>query len=387
MKYLRSGIFVACLVIGTAGQSLASSQDDCRNGNAFLNWGNQIIACNEAINASVDAKEKAFLWFKRGEAFYWGQQFSQSLADMNLAIDADPGLSAAYIRRAWVYTRFQQWEDARRDIEAVLAEEPRNAQALFALGYIYLSLEPNSGRALQALKQALEADPELHLARLNLAYQQYYYLGDVEAMLNEFQTILNHDEAELDKVTFQMGEKGVLFAAHVRRERAMHLMFAGREDEALVDLEWLISRHPTMASAYLLRGQILRNKKDVIAAIKDYGRAIELDPGNVDARRGRGWSLLSMGRYDEALVDATEIIGGFREQGEGYRLRAEIAKRQGDRGQALQDYEEVFRNDPRLLRIMQERLAGLGYLSRHYSTAYSEEMRNGMMACIVDPEC
>jgi len=94
-----------------------------------------------------------------------------------------------------------------------------------------------------------------------------------------------------------------------------------------------------------------------------------------------------MGRYDEALADATEIIGGFRAQGEGYRLRAAIAKRQGDRRQALQDYEEAFRNDPRFLRIMQERLAGLGYLSRHYSTAYSEETRNGMMACIIDPEC
>lgn len=373
--------------MGAAGPSLASSLDDCRNGNAFLDRDNQFIACNEALKATADAKEKALLWFKRGEAFYWRQQYSESLADLNLAIDADPGLRAAYIRRAWAYTQLQQWEDARRDVEAVLAEEPENAQALFALGYIFLSVDPNPERALKAFRQALEADPELHLARLNIAYQQYFYLGDVEAMLKEFQTILSHDEANLDKVTFQMREKGVFFAAHVRRERARYLMLAGRDDEALLDVDWLISHHPTMASAYLLRGQILRNKKDIIEAVKDYGRAIELDPGNVDARRERGWSLLGMGRYDEALTDATEIIGGFRAQGEGYRLRAAIAKRQGDRRQALQDYEEAFRNDPRFLRIMQERLAGLGYLSRHYSTAYSEETRNGMMACIIDPEC
>lgn len=387
MKYLRSGLFLACLAIGAAGQSLASSQDDCRNGNAFLDGSNQFIACNEALKSTADAKERAFLWFKRGEAFYWRQQYSQSLADLNLAIDADPGLRAAHIRRAWTHIQLEQWEDARRDVETVLAEEPENAQALFALGFIYLSVDPNPERAFQALRQALEADPDLHLARLNVAYQQYFYLGDFEAMLKEFQTILNHDVADLDKVTFQMREKGVFFSAHVRRERARYLMLADRHDEARLDVDWLISRHPTMSSAYLMRGQILHNKQDVIGAVKDYGRAIELDPGNVDARRERGWALLGMEKYDEALVDATEIIGGFQAQGDGYRLRATIAKRQGDRGQALQDYEEAFRNDPRLLRIMRERLVGLGYLSQHSSGVYSEETRNGMMACVIDPEC
>jgi tetratricopeptide (TPR) repeat protein len=373
--------------MGAAAQALASPQEDCRNGRAFLEPDRQFTVCDEALKAAADAKEKAFFWFKRGEAFYWQEQLGQSLADLNLAIDADPRLVAAYIRRAWVYIQLRGWEDARRDIEFVLTEEPANAEALLVLSYIYTSTEPNSERAYQALQQALDIDPDFHLARLNFAYKQYYYRGDVEAMLREFQTILSHDEAELDKVSFRRKERDVLFAAHVRRERARHLLLAGRDTEAMADVEWLISRHPNMSAAFFMRGQILRNKKDTIEAVKDFGRAIELDPGNVDAKRVRGWSLLNMGRYDEAMVDATELIGGFREQDEGYRLRAEIAKLQGDRKQALQDYEEAFRNNPRFLRIMQERLAGLGYLSRHYSTSYSEEMRNGMMACIVDPEC
>lgn len=233
----------------------------------------------------------------------------------------------------------------------------------------------------------MDIDPDFHLARLNFAYKQYYYRGDIEAMLREFQAILSHDEAELDKVSFWRKKGDALFAAHVRGERAKHLLLAGRDTEALADVEWLISRHPDMSSAFFMRGQILRNKKDTIEAVKDYGRAIELEPGNVDARRERGWVLLGMEKFDEALIDATEIIGGFRAQGDGYWLRAEIAKRQGDRGQALQDYEEAFRNDPRVLRTMRERLVGLGYLSRHSSGAYSEETRNGMMACVIDPEC
>lgn len=387
MRCFRSGLFVACLVMGAAGQALASPQEDCRNGRAFLEPVRQFTVCDAALKTAADAKEKAFFWFKRGEAFYWQGQLSQSLADLNLAIDADPRLVAAYIRRAWAYIQLQDWEGAYRDIEVVLTEEPRNAEALFALSYLYTSTEPNSERAYQALQQALDIDPDFHLARLNFAYKQYYYRGDIEAMLREFQAILSHDEAELDKVSFWRNKGDALFAAHVRGERARHLLLAGRDTEALADVEWLISRHPDMSSAYFMRGQIRRNKKDAIEAVKDYGRAIELEPGNVDARRERGWVLLGMEKFDEALIDATEIIGGFRAQGDGYWLRAEVAKRQGDRGQALQDYEEAFRNDPRLLRMMRERLVGLGYLSRHSSGAYSEETRNGMMACVVDPEC
>lgn len=142
MKCFRSGIFVTCLVMGAAGQAVASPQEDCRNGRAFLEPVRQFTVCDAALKTAADAKEKAFFWFKRGEAFYWQGQLSQSLADLNLAIDADPRLVAAYIRRAWAYIQLQDWEGAYRDIEVVLTEEPRNAEALFALSYLYTSTEP-----------------------------------------------------------------------------------------------------------------------------------------------------------------------------------------------------------------------------------------------------
>ena len=64
---------------------------------------------------------------------------------------------------------------------------------------------------------------------------------------------------------------------------------AGRP-RALADFDWLISRYPKIALAFVFRGQVLRHKNNDIDALKDYSRAVELDPQNADARRGKGWT-------------------------------------------------------------------------------------------------
>ena len=390
MVHFKLLAFASCLAMVAIGPSMASSFDDCRNGNAFVDPDKQFAACDGAMQAASEVKQKAFLRFKRAEALYWMNQFGPALDDVNLAIDADPQLIPAYIRRAWIYIIFRQWEDANRDIVEVLAREPRNAEALFALSYVYTSTEPNSERAFEALRQAVEIDPNFHLARLDLAYKNYYR-GDLEAMLKEFGTILAHDEAELDKVAFRStygNREAYPFSAYVRYQRGMFLMFAHRDDEALADFNWLISRYPKIALAFVFRGQVLRDKNNDIDALKDYSRAVELDPQNADARRGKGWTLLGMKKFDEAIVDADWMAGpGSPIRGEGYQLRAAISKERGDNDQALLDLEEAFRNDPELLSQMQQRLAELGYISAQSGTVYSEEIRNGVRACIADPGC
>lgn len=387
MFHLKWLPFAACLMLAASGQSSASPYDDCRNGNAFTDSENQFIACDQALQAASDAKQKSFLYFKRAEALYWMDKFGPALADVNLAIDGDPQLVQAYIRRAWIYLTFGQWEEASRDIEEALAQEPRNAEGLFALSYLFTSIEPNSARSLEALQQALEIKPDFHLARLNLGYKDYYR-GDLEGMLREFDTILAHDAEELDKVSFRSGNgrrDAYPFSGHVRYERSKFLIFARRNEEALEGVNWLIAHFPNVAPAFVLRGQILRGQDKESDALKDYSRAVELDPADVDARRGKAWTLLSLGKMDEAMAEADWLAQPTSPvRGEGFRLRAYINKKLGLGDQALLDYEEAFRNDREILSQTQQLVVELGYASPDSS---GEEFRNGMRACIADPEC
>jgi len=390
MYHFKWMLFVACLVMAVPGQSAASSYDDCRAGNGFLEPEKQVALCDEALKAALDAKQKAFVQFKRGEALYWMNNFGPALEDVDLAIQGDPKLVSAYLRRAWIFLTFGQWDEASRYIEDVLAQEPRSAEGLFALSYLYSSIEPNSARVFEALQQSLQINPNLHLARLNLAYK-YYYRGDIEGMLREFGTILKHDDAELDKVSFRrtagLGEE-YAFGAHVRFERAKYLMFANRNNEAIAGFNWLISNYPKAASAFVLRGQILRYSNNEADALKDYSHAVELDPSNVEARRGKAWTLFELKRLDEAMAESDWLTSSFSPvRGEGYRLRAYIDKMRGNGDQALLDYEEAFRLDREIFRRTQERMIELGYVSSQSGGNYTEEFRNGVRACIADPEC
>lgn len=240
------------------------------------------------------------------------------------------------------------------------------------------------------MQQSLKIKPDFHLARLNLAYKNYYR-GDLEGMLREFDAILAHDEAELDKVSFRSrnGRRDAYpFSGYVRYERSRFLMFANRNDEALEGSDWLIAHYPTNSQAFVLRGQILRSKNNDVEALKDYSHAVELDPEDVDARRGRGWTLFVLEKLNEAMIEADWLARPTSSaRGDGFRLRAYIHKRLGDSEQALLDYEEAFQNDSEILRQTQERMVQLGYISSQAGNTYGEEFRNGVRACIADPEC
>jgi len=229
MFHFKSIAFAACLVMAASGQSAASSYDDCRNGNGFLDPEKQFAHCDEALKAALDTKPRAFLQFKRGEALYWMDNFGPALADVDLAIQGDPQLVPAYIRRTWIYLTLGQWQKASRDIEEILAQEPGNAEGLFALSYLYTSTEPNSARALEALRQSLEINPDFHLARLNLAYRNYY-LGDLEGMVGvaepEHRLPRGHDLRDLGSAS--------------RHEE-------GRDTDALILEELLLPRHEVLA--------------------------------------------------------------------------------------------------------------------------------------------
>ena len=393
MSHLRLIAFASCLALAIGagiGNALAADEDECRKGSAFADPDQQLAACDAAMEAASDSKQKAFFQFKRGEAFYWADQFGQALTDVDAALQADPELVPAYIRRAWTYIMLQQWQDASRNVEEVLVRQPRNAEALFALSFIYASTENDSARAYEALRQALEIDPNFHLARLHLAYKEYYYRGDLNAMLKEFETLLNKGEAELDKVSFRtiQGTRGTYpFSAEVRYERAKQLMGAKRNDQALSDVDLLIARYPSMAPAFALRGQILQTRRDEIGAIQDYDRAIELDPSNIDARHGRAWAYFYLQRFDEAAGEANWLVeAGPLTAGDGFYLRAQTYKRQGNNEQAFNAYLEAFQYDPRALAVTRQRMVELGYVAAS-NEEYNEEFRNGVRACVADPDC
>lgn len=63
-----------------------------------------------------------------------GIELERALRDCNEALEQDSGFDAAKAARALIYLRLERWPEAIRDFGAILAAEPRRADALFGRG-------------------------------------------------------------------------------------------------------------------------------------------------------------------------------------------------------------------------------------------------------------
>lgn len=100
------------------------------------------------------------------------------------------------------------------------------------------------------------------------------------------------------------------------------------------------------ARIYTLRGVAWMREEEPAAAVSDFTRAIDADPGNIAALKGRARANLSIKKYDDAAADWTRIIALRPDSEESYRERAEALRNTGKKEAALADFEKAIAIDP-----------------------------------------
>ena len=86
----------------------------------------------------------------------------------------------------------------------------------------------------------------------------------------------------------------------------------GDYDRAIRDFTKAIEINPRYAKAYNYRGSAYGEKGDYDQAIRDFTKAIEINPKNSNAYAGRSWVWGKKGDYDKANADwakAQELSG------------------------------------------------------------------------------
>lgn len=104
--------------------------------------------------------------------------------------------------------------------------------------------------------------------------------------------------------------------------------------------ELAVQKGAQHAPAYNARGSVAHAEGDLTAALEDYERAIELDPGLIDAVVARAGILVDLGRNDEAEAALTATQGGPVEPRASYLL-ALLAERRGDSATARKHLAEA----------------------------------------------
>jgi tetratricopeptide (TPR) repeat protein len=379
-----------------AGGSAFAADDDtqkCKTSDRYHNPVADYETCDRALQQKDLPKElRAELLLGRGEAAYFAGRFDLSSVDLDEALVLNPALNEAYLRRAWTRMRTNQYPAALQDITTLLSQDPDNVDALFAIGFLYQETSDWESKSMPAFKRALELNPNHYLTRLNLASIYANYKRDYATAISEYDRILSASEEDLSKVRMWRDPNCPCydFRGYVRFTRAELLNNMEEYPRALEDFERLVSDYPNIADGYVGRGRIYQLRREFSKALTDAQTAIKLIPRGPAQRLLEIKALHYLGRYDEALLKATKLIDETNIQfalGEALFWRGYINKALHNTEDSLNDFERSFTLHPQWQWAIVTQLRYSGYYEGEVTDYYSEKMRNGLQACIVDPEC
>jgi len=282
---------------------------------------------------------------KLGEAYYnytLGHYYQQEYGvssrseDANKAIDfykkafeLDPSSAVIGEQLAEIYFQTQRIRDAVLEAQSLIAKDPNNLAARRLLARIYVrslgDTAETSGqretlaRAVEQYQAILRINPNDDDAAL--------WLSRLYRMQNE------HDKAEevLRNLINREPEN-----ENAAGQLTQLLLDEGKSQDAINLLQGILKRAPT-GQLYDLLGDAYTQSHDEADAETAYRKAMDLEPDEMDHRRGLAQSLLAEQKYKEALQQYQRIVAMDADDPDTYVRLAEIYRQ-------LHDYNKAEQN-------------------------------------------
>ncbi len=215
---------------------------------------------------------------------------AKALAFLEKAIGAHPKAKALRLAYAQLLIDAGALEKALGQLDAVLAEDPADAEALYVKGLIAFQLE-RLEEAQQAFARLLELGEKRHEA--------HYYLGRIAEAEKRYAEAL----AWYEKV------KGGPYRWDAELRIAVVMAKLGRLKEARERLHALPAPQPQQAiQKALAEGEMLREACRLEEAMGVYDRALQRFPDHIDLLYARSLLAERLGRIPEAERDLRRIL-------------------------------------------------------------------------------
>ncbi len=230
-----------------------------------------------------------------GTAYFQIGQFAKSREVLDRAIRLNPSDETAQLYRARSLFALGQREAASEALQKLLQKSPRNVEALYALGQMYMKLAQEtlkrleaqapdsyltnlvSGQLLESMEnydgalvqysKALEKEPGFRGAHYNVG-NVYWLEGKWEQAVAELNREVSADPYHC-LARWKIGNSLI----NLKQE----------PDKAIDQVKKALEICPDLAQAHLDLGRLLAGKGDYLHAIPSYRRVIELDPDEASA--------------------------------------------------------------------------------------------------------
>jgi tetratricopeptide (TPR) repeat protein len=358
-------------------------------------WPQAFIECRKAINKdpqnSDHKKTLATIFNAKGNDYYNSGDYAASLEDYEKAIELDPKTTTYHANLAGALAGLMDWERAFAAVEKIKELEPDNVLYTQRLAVIYnargndyygkgnyadsfrdfekaIELDPKTAiyqanlaggfaglkdweRAFAAVEKIKELEPDtvLYTERLAVIHNErgndYYSKGDYAASLKDYEKAIELDPKTAvyqSNLALALGGlkdwQGAIAAVEKTKELEPDSVVYGQR----------------LAIIYNTRGNEFYEKEDYTAALKDYEKAIELDPKTAVYQSNRAVALGGLKDWQGAIaavektkeLEPDEVLYTQR-LAVIYNTRGNSFYEKEDYAAALKDYEKAIELDPK----------------------------------------
>lgn len=255
------------------------------------------------------------------------------------------------LKSAIKLTESEQFVDAQKSFEALIAKEPAAGDNYFYFGECMMkqffvdsmsvSLKDVTGPALKYFNKGMEAEPGNPLNYIGAA-KVYYMLGqnsDAAEKIKKAKELMPLQGMNYKKSTVPVKKQSLSYA----KIAEARLKAPDKTKEELLEiLANATERDATVPEVFLIKGDVYLNYNDGSNAIVAYNKANDLDPQSCKAMVKIGQLWVRGRDYPGALnyyKDAIKIDSAFAP---AYRERAELYGLANQWENAIKDYEKFL---------------------------------------------
>jgi tetratricopeptide (TPR) repeat protein len=240
----------------------------------------------------------------RGMALLASGEIKESIEDFKVCLNLDPNFLAAYVNRSFAYAKLDRRKEALADLNRALELDPKAAGVYDTRGAVWLQAQEYE-KAVADFTQAIKLDSSnpSYYARRRTALTQ----------LKRF------DEAQADAIKIE------------------HLMH-------LASLNQAVFRDRSSPQPYIDRGNYFLRENQLVEALANFNRAIELNPKSVEALTQRARVRLRRDEPQKAIDDANSALKIERRE-DTYGVRGDAYRKLEQYDKALADYDAAQRID------------------------------------------
>jgi len=314
---------------------------DSTNINA-INWIGVIHDNNGNPDKAIKAYEKgialmdispesaAYCYINRGIKYYEQGENKKALSDFNNAVKYDNGNTDHYNTRGVYYEEIGEAQLAFKDFTKCIELDSLDANAWLHRGDFLFNNE-QIDKAVSDYEEVLKID-SLNLEALNNIGDGYATIGENLLALKAYNKCINSTSQNMKNKSFCFSGRGSL------NENQGNII------NAIFDYTKAIELAPNYDWHYLSRGELYEEIDSLVDAFDDYSKAIEIIPDNINYSLR---ALLSekMKNHTQATKDHKESIKADPTDAEYIANYALFLVRRGKYEKGLQQFENAIKVD------------------------------------------